>query len=117
MLGTSKSVWGFDPRSVPGCSLWLDGADTGSMTLSGSSVTQWRDKSGSSNHFTPTSGTPTSILDNGRSVVNFTSGAIMRSANQITFTTSSAFFIVSRLNLVNASNTGMLLVFTNLYYM
>jgi hypothetical protein len=104
----------FSPTQIPGCQLWLDAADTGSITLSGSSVTRWRDKSGSSNNFTPTSGTPTSISDNGRTVVNFTSGTIMRSANQITFTTSSAFFIVSRLNLINASNGGMLLVFTDI---
>jgi hypothetical protein len=45
MIGTSRSVWGFDPRSVPGCQLWLDGADQSSMTLSGSNVTQWNDKS------------------------------------------------------------------------
>jgi len=77
--------------------LWLDGADTNSMTLSGSNISQWRDKSGSSNHFTPTSGTPTSISDNGKTVVNFTSGTIMRSTNQITFTTSSALFIVSKI--------------------
>jgi hypothetical protein len=104
----------FSPTQIPGCQLWLDAADTGSITLSGSSVTRWRDKSGSSNNFTPTSGTPTSISDNGRTVVNFTSGTIMRSVNQITFTTSSAFFIVSRLNLINASNGGMLLVFTDI---
>ena len=31
MLGTSKSIWGFDPRSIPGCTLWLDGADESSL--------------------------------------------------------------------------------------
>jgi hypothetical protein len=104
----------FSPRNISGVALWLDAADTSSMTLSGSSVTQWRDKSGSSNHFTPTSGTPTSILDNGRSVVNFTSGTIMTSANQITFTTSSAFFIVSRLTSISTNGLAMLLTFTNI---
>jgi hypothetical protein len=34
----------FDPRTISGCSLWLDAADSSSMTLSGSNVTQWRDK-------------------------------------------------------------------------
>jgi len=102
----------FSPLSIAGCQLWLDGSDTTSLTISSGAITQWRDKSGSSNHFAQTSGTPSSISDNGRSVVNFTSGAIMTSVNQITFTGSSAFFIVSRLNLVNASNAGMLLDFT-----
>ena len=102
------------PLTIPGCGIWLDGADTSSMTLSSGAITQWRDKSGSSNHFTPISGTPTSISDNGKTVVNFTAGAIMTSANQISFTTSSAFFIVSKLSgeVVNWGN--MLLGFTNI---
>ena len=36
MLGTSKSIWGFDPRSIPGCTLWLDGADNASWCEAGS---------------------------------------------------------------------------------
>jgi hypothetical protein len=34
----------FDPRTIPGCSLWLDAADSSTLTLSGTNVTQWRDK-------------------------------------------------------------------------
>jgi hypothetical protein len=72
MLGTSKSVFGFDPRSVGGCALWLDGADTASMTLSGSTVTQWKDKSINGYTGTP-SGSPTLVTgsQNGLSCVNF----------------------------------------------
>ena len=51
MLGTSKSIWGFVPTSVPGCTLWLDGADNNSMN-SASAVTVWNDKSGNSNNVT-----------------------------------------------------------------
>jgi hypothetical protein len=43
---------GFSPLDIPGCQLWLDGADLSSMTLSGINVTQWSDKSGSGNHAT-----------------------------------------------------------------
>ena len=47
MLGTSKSIWGFDPRSISGCGLWLDGADSDAMVFSsGSNLSQWKDKSG-----------------------------------------------------------------------
>ena len=42
----------FIPNHISGCTLWLDGADTTTVSLSGSNVTQWRDKSGSSNHYT-----------------------------------------------------------------
>ena len=45
MLATSKSISGFDPRSIVGCSLWLDGADTATMN-STPTVTSWTDKSG-----------------------------------------------------------------------
>ncbi len=40
----------FFPTQISGCQLWLDAADTTTISLSGSSVTQWRDKSGNSNH-------------------------------------------------------------------
>jgi hypothetical protein len=48
------------------------------------------------------------------SVISFPSGAIMSSANQITFTTSSAFYIVSRINSITGAGIGMLLGFTNI---
>lgn len=47
---TKRLVPFFDPRSISGCQLWLDSADRNSVILSGSSVTQWRDKSGNGNH-------------------------------------------------------------------
>jgi hypothetical protein len=36
----------FNPASVSTCRLWLDAADPSTLSLSGSNVTQWRDKSG-----------------------------------------------------------------------
>jgi hypothetical protein len=38
--------------TVPGYSLWLDAADSSTLTLTGSNVTQWRDKSGNGYHAT-----------------------------------------------------------------
>jgi hypothetical protein len=35
----------FSPTSIPGCQLWLDAADPTTVSLTGSTVTQWRDKS------------------------------------------------------------------------
>jgi hypothetical protein len=46
LSAVNKDVLGFDPRSIGGCALWLDAADTTTLTLSGTSVTSWRDKSG-----------------------------------------------------------------------
>ena len=47
----------FNPTSVGGCSLWLDGADTSSssMTLTGNTVNTWKDKSGNGYNYTQTS--------------------------------------------------------------
>jgi hypothetical protein len=36
----------FDPLDVPGMVLWLDASDSSTLTLSGSNVTSWSDKSG-----------------------------------------------------------------------
>ena len=88
----------FIPTSITGCGIWLDSSDLTSFTYSsGSNISQWRDKSGSSNHFGLTQGTATSTLDNTRSVVNFVNSTVMTSTNTITFTGSSAFFIVSKI--------------------
>jgi hypothetical protein len=35
-----------DPRAIPGLALWLDSADTGTLTLDSTRVVAWRDKSG-----------------------------------------------------------------------
>ena len=71
----SSSRLGFAPTSIAGCRLWLDAADTSSIAVSGTAVTQWNDKSGQANHFTqvsstarPLSGTTT---QNGKNVVVF----------------------------------------------
>ena len=47
-----KNTSYFNPTLVGGCSLWLDGADSSTITLSGSTVSQWTDKSTSGNHAT-----------------------------------------------------------------
>ena len=47
LLYTNKVIAkSFNPTQISGCALWLDGADTTSIQTSGSSVTQWNDKSG-----------------------------------------------------------------------
>jgi hypothetical protein len=54
-LPTSKSIWSFSPQSIPGLALWLDAADT--VTVTGTSpVTVWKDKSGKGNNATNSGG-------------------------------------------------------------
>ena len=49
----------FTPRSITGLQLWLDGSDSTTLSLSGTSVTQWRDKSGLGNNTSAAAGTNT----------------------------------------------------------
>jgi len=46
----AKGVAPFSPIDISGLTLWLDAADTTSITESGGSVSQWDDKSGNSNN-------------------------------------------------------------------
>ena len=69
----------FTPLAVPGCALWLDGADQTSMTLTQSTIANWRDKSGNgymalsfSNAVSPP--TWTSNVQNGRGVIQYAAG-------------------------------------------
>lgn len=57
-----------DPTDIPNAVLWLDASDLGSISSSGSNVTQWNDKSGAANHFAQ--GTIGSQPQTGTSSVN-----------------------------------------------
>jgi hypothetical protein len=46
----------FTPLSISGLTLWLDASDTGTITESSNSVSQWDDKSGNTNHATQGTG-------------------------------------------------------------
>ena len=50
LQGPSSSLQytAFTPTTISGCVLWLDANDTSTLTLSGTNVTTWRDKSGNS---------------------------------------------------------------------
>jgi hypothetical protein len=66
---------GFDPRRIAGLALWLDAADSSTISLDGSSnVEEWRDKSGNNRHAGQTTGANRpdyASTRNGRSVVGF----------------------------------------------
>jgi hypothetical protein len=110
----------FQPTDIPSCALWLDGSDKSSMTLSGSNVTQWNDKSGNGYNFvTQGSFAPPVISNNAistKSAVSFTGNTTQNdSANQIL--TNSSFplnsstegysiFVVSKQNSSHPSWSG-----------
>jgi hypothetical protein len=97
-MATAQEVFLFSPTSVPGCQLWLDAADSSSVTLSGSSVTQWRDKSGNGLIMSQLNGSamPTlnSNLLNTRNVIGFTTSQNMTSLSNLTLTPAQSIFVV-----------------------
>lgn len=101
----------FTPTSITGCKLWLDASDTSTISLSGSAVTQWNDKSGNGYNFTqststnrPSSGTRT---QNSLNVIDFdgTNDSLSTSAAKSAFnflhSAASTIFIVLKQDAVN----------------
>ena len=74
------------PTEISGCALWLDGADSSaaSMTLNGSLVETWKDKSGNGRDFTATGTarpTLTATAINSRSAVTFNGSSTTMTGN------------------------------------
>jgi hypothetical protein len=93
----SKNIYDFDPRSIPGCEVWFDAADTSTITGS-STVTAWRDKSRNGWNATTLIGTaPTNTTVNGLNAVSFAGQSTLTVSN-VTFSSvqSRAIFVVYR---------------------
>jgi hypothetical protein len=101
------------PTDISGCVLWLDGADSSStgMTLNGSLVETWKDKSGSGNNVTASGGlrpTLTSNALNGRSVLTFGGSQGLTGSLATSISTNAySVFVVCRIS--GAITNGRLL--------
>jgi hypothetical protein len=88
------------PLDIAGCALWLDGADSSaaSMTLDGTSLDAWKDKSGNGRDFTAAGAarpTLTAAGLNGLSVVTLDGNDQMTNATNIVGLTSVSMFAVA----------------------
>jgi hypothetical protein len=104
----------FRPTQISGCSVWLDAADLASVVISGTSVTQWNDKSGNSRNFTSVAN-PNYIANarNGQGVVRF-SNSYLQSPSVALFSSASSggsFFFVFQTT--NNSGQSFLLTYQN----
>lgn len=98
----SKGASGFDPRSIPGCVVWLDAADPNTFTplnpTNGASISQWRDKSGNNNHGSQATGSQQPTYISASNSLNFTrtSSQVLNLPNGAfpTGNSSYAYFIV-----------------------
>ena len=96
---TTRPIYGFDPRTVGSCAIWLDGSDSTSITLSsGTNISQWSDKSGFSNHAQVRTGTATLTANakNNLSGVTFGGSAILSNASTILSMSTHSFFLVAK---------------------
>jgi hypothetical protein len=86
----------FNPAQLSGLVLWMDPTDTTTLTLSGSSVTQWRDKSGLGVVFNTVNTTPTytASLINGLPGLDLTNASGFISSATQTLTNSLTFAMV-----------------------
>jgi hypothetical protein len=81
-----------------GLVMWMDAADDSTFSYSsGTTVTQWRDKSGLNNHMVPISAGPTrSSALNSRKVLAFTTAQTIGSITFNMETSANTVFVVSR---------------------
>jgi len=96
----TQQYFGFDPRTIPGCALWLDGADSTTLTTSGGgNVTQWRDKSGNGSTMTPVGTQSNATIQtnyrNGLSAVNFSGINVYRTVDGTGVYPSDVYILVA----------------------
>jgi len=83
----------FQPVDIAGCALWLDGADSSTITTSSGNVTAWNDKSGNGNN-TAVTGTPTVSTQSGKQYVYLNGSSGFSGAVSITTTQVSTFAVI-----------------------
>jgi hypothetical protein len=104
------------PTDLPvknGLVMWMDAADDTTFSYSsGTTVTQWRDKSGLNNHCVPLTAGPTrSSFLNSRKVLAFTTG---QSIGSLSFTMeTSAYTIFGVTRLTGTTNSRVLTAYYN----
>ena len=112
----------FTPTTIANCTLWLDGSDqsSASMSLTGSNITQWNDKSGNNNNFTLGSTYVKPNTLNGLSSVYFNGSTYMsnaslsvNSSNHTGFIIALADNIATGTGLGNSANLAGIISFTN----
>ena len=111
-MSIRTTAYGFVPTQITGCSLWLDAADSSSssMTLSDSTITAWKDKSGNGVTFS-IGGTPTlsNAAYNGLSSVYFNGSTNFYNTTFSLNLINHSFFIV--VTETSGGNAGVLIFY------
>jgi hypothetical protein len=112
----TEQYFGFDPRTIPGCSLWLDAADATTLTTNGGgNVTQWTDKSGTGATMTPigtqSNATLQTNYQNGLTALSFSGLNMYRTPTNTGVYPSDVYILValkslSRMDVMAIGSTG-----------
>ena len=95
---------GWTPSAIS-TAIWLDASDTNSVTLSGTSVTEWRDKSGNSRHATPgASPVYETSVQNGLNAVSFVPVDYLRSTWSVASSQATSAFLVVKPDNITSNN-------------
>lgn len=104
----------FNPGSIAGLVLWLDGQDTASFTLgAGGTVTTWKDKSSASNHAASIAGSEPVRVDNAtnKKVVRFvgpSQALVVADKGSLYFQSTDDFTIAMVVNFTHNGGGGFL---------
>jgi hypothetical protein len=101
---STQQYFGFDPRTLTNCTLWLDAADASTITGT-TNVTQWNDKSGTGNNATSSTG-PSTNTYNGYRVLTFNGTTNFMSSAHTVPRASHTLIAVHRPALINGNNQG-----------
>lgn len=98
----TQQYFGFDPRSVPNCVLWMDALDSNVISLSGSNVTGWTDKSSNGYVFSNATGYTYNVTKFNGSYPSFyapsnVTGNFVGSNTSFSLAQPASFFIVCQL--------------------
>ena len=98
-LGEFGFIIAWTPAQIT-TALWLDAADTATVTLSGSEVTQWNDKSGNGLNCSQATSANRPIIasaaQNSLNTIRFVASDYLSASSNITLTTAFTLFIVAK---------------------
>lgn len=96
---------GFSPQKIAGLQLWLDASDSSTMTLNGTTVSEWRSKAGSiavSQATAAAQPTLTTNYVNGRSALTFDGGDVLYSSSApLAIAPCTSFVVLDETTAVN----------------
>jgi prepilin-type N-terminal cleavage/methylation domain-containing protein len=113
-IGINDRPW--TPANIS-TALWLDAADTNTITLNGSTVSQWNDKSGNTRNFSQATATNQPVYStnalNGKNVINFASADSLTRTTAIPFNdlgNNSLYIVGNRTGRTGSYNVALVIM-------